>query len=206
MIEKNRWLAWAKELQFLSQCALAYCDDVYDIERFKRIREISAEMVSQIADMPVAEARALFCGETGYQTPKIETRAAVFGEGGILLVQERDGLWCLPGGWVDHDLSVGRNAVKEVFEEAGMTVRAARIIALQDRNRHHAQPTVHEICSVFVLCEYVSGSFAPNVETVGCGYFPLEALPELCEGKTTREQIEMCFRAAADPDWRTLFD
>lgn len=205
-MNKNRWLTWAKELQDLSQCALAYCKDVYDIERFQRIREISAEMLREITDLPIEQVQDLFCGDTGYQTPKIETRAAVFRDGGILLAQERNGLWALPGGWVDYNLSIRENTVKEVLEEAGMTVRATRLIALQDRNRHHQKPTLHEICSVFVLCEYLSGAFVPNTETIASGFFPLDNLPPLCEGKTTRAQIELCFRAAADPGWKTLFD
>ena len=205
-MNKNRWLAWAKELQDLSQCALAYCRDVYDIERFQRIREISAEMMQEITDLPIEHVRDLFCGDTGYQTPKLETRAAVFQNKRILLAQERSGLWALPGGWVDYNLSVRENAVKEVLEEAGMEVRALRLIALQDRNRHHAKRTLHEICSVFVLCEYLSGAFVPNTETIASGFFSLNELPPLCEGKTTRAQIELCFRAAADPDWVPLFD
>ena len=73
----NQWLEWAKELQFLSQCALAYCEDKYDIERFHRIREISAEMVSEIGDIPLDQVKATFCAGTGYQTPKLDTRAAI---------------------------------------------------------------------------------------------------------------------------------
>lgn len=107
---------------------------------------------------------------------------------------------------MDYNLSVRENAVKEVLEEAGMEVRALRLIALQDRNRHHAKRTLHEICSVFVLCEYLSGAFVPNTETIASGFFSLDELPPLCEGKTTRAQIELCFRAATDPDWVTLFD
>ena len=70
----NKWLEWAKELQFLSQCALAYCSDPYDIERFQRIREISAEMVSEIGDLPLDLVKTTFCAGTGYQTPKLDTR------------------------------------------------------------------------------------------------------------------------------------
>ncbi len=43
---KEKWLHWAKELQFLSQSALAYCKDSFDIERFEHIRDISAEIIS----------------------------------------------------------------------------------------------------------------------------------------------------------------
>ena len=100
-MDKNRWLDWAKELQDLSQNALAYCKDVYDIERFGRIREISAGMMREITDLPIKQVKDYFCAGDGYQTPKIETRAAVFRDGGILLVQERTGRWSMPGGWVD---------------------------------------------------------------------------------------------------------
>lgn len=205
-MDKNRWLDWAKELQDLSQCALAYCKDDFDIERFKRIREISAEMMAEITDLPVQQVRDYFCAGDGYQTPKIETRAAVFRDGGIMLVQEESGLWCMPGGWVDYNLSVRRNAVKEVLEEAGMVVEAERLIALEDRNRHHEKPHAHEICSVLVLCQYVSGEFAPNAETVTCGFFPPDNLPPLATGKTTRAHIEMSFEASKDTNWPVFFD
>ena len=48
----------------------------------------------------------------------MDTRAAVFSEGKILLVRENDGRWALPGGWCDVNQSVGENTAKEVFEEA----------------------------------------------------------------------------------------
>lgn len=205
-MDKNRWLEWARELQNLSQCALAYCKDRFDIERFERIREISAEMMQEITDLPIEQVRELFCGDEGYQTPKIETRAAVFCADRILLVQERNGLWSLPGGWVDYNLSVGENAVKEVLEEAGMNVRATRLIALRDHNRHHIRKCPYEVCSALVLCEYLSGRFVPNIETIDAGFFPLDGPPTLEEGKTNPAQIELSFKAAADPNWATLFD
>lgn len=39
------WLDWAKELQFIAQAGLTYSKDPFDLERFQRIREISAEIV-----------------------------------------------------------------------------------------------------------------------------------------------------------------
>ena len=59
-------------------------------------------------DEPVERVRNLFCNESGYQTPKIETRAAIFEDGKILLVRENDGLWSLPGGWADIGLPSAR--------------------------------------------------------------------------------------------------
>ncbi len=97
-----RWLAWAKELQFLAQAGLTYTKDPFDAERFQRIRDIAAEMVSAGSALPLETVKGLFCNEEGFQTPKIDTRAALFDEAGrILLVHENDGRWSLPGGWCD---------------------------------------------------------------------------------------------------------
>lgn len=57
-----------------------------------------------------------------------------------------------------------------------------------------------------MLCRLEGGEFAPNSETVECGFFSLDELPELCGAKNTREQVEMCFEAAENEDFRTLFD
>ena len=200
------WIHWAQELQFLAQCGLAYGKDVYDIERYERIREISAEMVAHMTEMPTARVRELFCNETGFQTPKLDTRAAIFQDDRILLVQENDGRWSLPGGWVDVNLSIRENVVKEVREEAGLEVRALRLIAMHDRNRHNRPVYIYGVCKAFVLCEAISGSFQPNSETIGSAYFPQDALPCLAEEKVNAEQIGMCFRAQVDPHWTVEFD
>lgn len=41
----DKVLEWAKELQSLAQAGLFYGHDVYDKERYQRIREIAAEMM-----------------------------------------------------------------------------------------------------------------------------------------------------------------
>ena len=203
----EKWIAWAKELQDLSQCALAYCKDKYDIERFERIRDISAEMAAEISDQPLDEIKATFCAGTGYQTPKLDTRSAVFRDGKILLVQETNGSWALPGGWVDYDQTIRTNAAKEVLEESGMCVEPIRLIALYDHNSRNGTFYPSNVCSAFVLCRYVSGSFKPNLETIGSDFFGLDELPEkLSEGKSNREQILTCFEAAADENWVVIFD
>ncbi len=85
------WLKWAIEIQSIAQNGLTYTTGVYDRERYERLREISTEMLSYKTDIPVEKIKLLFCNEEGYQTPKIDTRAAIFKNGQILLVQENDG-------------------------------------------------------------------------------------------------------------------
>ena len=206
MNTNNLCVEWAVELQALAQAGLTYCKDVYDIERYERIREISAEMMSEISDIPLKKVKELFCSEQGYQTPKLETRAAIFENGKILLVRENDGRWALPGGWCDVNVSVGENTVKEAREESGLDVAADRIIAIQDRAKHNLPAYAYGICKVFVQCTAIGGQFEKNSETTASDYFSENDLPELATEKTTEEQIKMCFDAYRSKHWVCLFD
>lgn len=203
---KEPWLKWAIEIQSIAQCGLTYAKDAYDIERYEQLRNISAEMLSYKTDIPVDKIKSLFCNEEGYQTPKLDTRAAIFKEGKILLVHEKSGKWSLPGGWVDVLESIESNTIKEVREESGLEVTAKKIIAIQDRNKHNVPLYAYGICKVFVLCDIIGGTFIENIETTEIGYFSLNNLPTLAEEKTNREQIELCFKAEKDEQWVVLFD
>ena len=207
MEHNTPWLGWAVELQSIAQCALAYCKDPFDRERFERIRTISAEMMAAQTGLPMERVRDLFCGETGYQTPKLDGRAAMVRAGKILLVRETSGLWALPGGWMDVGLTVGENVAREAREEAGVEVRPRRIVAALDWQRNNCTtPKAQSICKVFVLCDLLGGTFEENIETTESGWFSLEALPLLAEEKTTRAQLELCLQAAQAEHWETVFD
>jgi ADP-ribose pyrophosphatase YjhB (NUDIX family) len=85
----------------------------------------------------------LFKTEVGYATPKIGVRAAVFDGERILLVRERrDGLWTVPGGWVDVGDAPSLAAIKEVKEESGYVVVVKKLAALygQDQDKHGHPP------------------------------------------------------------------
>lgn len=206
MDHKERWLKWAVELQSLAQVGLYYGHDQYDRERYARIREIAAEMVSFQSEIPLEKVKDLFCCETGYQTPKLDTRAAIFQADKILLVEENNGTWALPGGWVDVDKSIGENAMKEVREEAGLDAVADLVIAVQDGEKRNPGGCPFKVCKVFVLCTALGGAFEKNIETISSGYFALDELPCLAEEKNTAEQIALCFEAHRAEHWVTQFD
>lgn len=206
MQREENWLRWAVELQSLAQAGLAYGKDVYDLERYTRIREIAAEMLVEPSGLPLERVKDLFCRETGYQTPKLDSRAAIFRDGKVLLVQENDGRWSLPGGWVEVDLSVGENTVKEAKEEAGVDVVPERLIAVQDRARHNQPLYAYGVCKIFVLCKFLGGRFEKNSETLQSRWFGEDELPALAEEKNTAQQIRMCFQASRDPDWKVQFE
>ena len=203
----DKWLKWAMEIQGLAQSGLAYTTNVYDIERYERLREISAEMIEEKSNLYLEKVKDLFCNETGYQTPKIDTRAAIFKDNKILLVHENNGTWSLPGGWCDVLESVKSNTIKEVKEEAGLDVKATKIIAVQDRNKHNRPIYAYGVCKIFVMCEIIDGEFKENIETTEMKYFALDELPEnFANEKCTKEQVEMCFKAKDDDNWQVQFD
>ncbi|MEE8032380.1 NUDIX hydrolase [Clostridioides difficile] len=202
----EKWLEWAIELQSIAQAGITYGKDIYDIERYERIREISAEMIAYKTDISTEKVRNLFCNEIGYQTPKLDTRAVIFENGKILLVKENTGKWSLPGGWVEVNLSVKENTIKEVKEEAGLDITADRIIAIQDRAKHNLPIYAYGVCKIFVLCTVIGGTFKENIETTEFSYFSENELPELATEKNTEEQIKMCFEACRTDTWTVIFD
>lgn len=206
MDHSEPWLDWAVELQSIAQAGLYYGKDRFDRERYQRVREIAAQMLSHKTGISPEKVQDLFCCETGYQTPKLDTRAAVFQEGKILLVRERDGRWALPGGWCDVNVSVGENTVKEVKEEAGLDVIPWRIIAVQDRAKHNLPVYAYGVCKIFVQCDAAGGQFTPNLETTEARYFPPDQLPPLAEEKNTPAQVALCFEAYRSDTWATHFD
>lgn len=202
----DKIVEWAKELQSLAQAGLFYGKDVYDKERYQRVREIAAEMMAERTGLPAEKITTLFCGDSGYQTPKVDTRAAIFQGRKILLVREKNGTWSLPGGWCEFNLSPMENAVKETKEEAGLDVHAVRLIAVQDRDKHNKPPYAYGVVKIFYLCEALGGRFEANSETTESAYFSLDELPPLAGEKCNREQVEMCFAAQADENWAAQFD
>lgn len=203
----DKWIDFAMRIQSIAQAGLQYGKDKYDKERYEQLRQISAEMLSAKTDIPVNKIYDLFCNEEGYQTPKVDTRAAVFIDDKILLVHENNGTWSLPGGWCDVDQSVSSNTEKEVYEETGYTVSSEKIIAIQDWRKHNVVNYAYGIFKIFVLCRYESGEFVENIETTEIGLFDKDSLPQnLAVEKTTKEQILMCFDAYENRELPTLFD
>lgn len=203
----KKWLKWAIEIQSLAQAGLTYTDNVYDIERYERLREIAAEIIEEKSNISLEKVKDLFCNENGYQTPKIDTRAAIFKDEKILLTHENNGTWSLPGGWCDVLESVASNIIKEVKEKNGLDVETIKIIAVQDRNKHNKPIYAYGVCKIFVLCNVIGGEFIENIETTEIKYFSLDEIPNnLAEEKTNNKQIEMCFKAYKDEKWQTQFD
>jgi ADP-ribose pyrophosphatase YjhB (NUDIX family) len=151
--------------------------------------------------------RNLFAGQVGHATPKVDVRAVVFRDDAILLVRERaEGRWTLPGGWADINESPSEAVVREAYEESGYRIRAVKLLALYDRNKHAHPPYPFHAYKLFFQCELVGGAPVQSVETDSIGFFREDELPELSLMRVTPAQIARCFEHYRHPDWPTDFD
>jgi ADP-ribose pyrophosphatase YjhB (NUDIX family) len=200
------WLGWTQQLQALAQTGMAFAPNEFDRERYAAVGRVAAAMMAAGTDLQPQVIEGLF-GEGGYATPKVDVRAAVFRDGRILLVKERsDGLWTLPGGWVDVGDSPSGACEREVREESGFEVRAVKLAALYDRQRHPHPPYAFHLWKAFFLCELLGGEARPSMETEAAEFFGEQELPPLSRGRATLEQIRHMFEHHRDPRLPTSFD
>lgn len=203
----TKWLEWATRLQSIAQAGLTFGENQYDLDRYQQIRDLSVEIMHEYTDVKHEKIIDLFASETGYQTPKVDTRAAVFKGDKILMVKEKiDGKWSLPGGWADVNTSVSESVVRECQEEAGARVKPKRVIAIQHANRQNNFIYPFTIYKIIVECALLEYSFKENSETLGSGFFGLDNLPELSVERNNLNQIRLCFEAKESPVFETVFD
>jgi ADP-ribose pyrophosphatase YjhB (NUDIX family) len=204
---EHYWLDIAKKLQSLAQAGLAYSENKYDLERYEELRSLSVEIMSKYTDLESDRIKDLFANETGYQTPKVDIRAVIFKESKVLMVKEQiDGCWSLPGGWADIGYTPAEVAVKEVREEAGFDVKPVRVLAILDRKCHPHPPSPYHIYKVFILCEVIGGTIKTGIETSEAAFFERNALPELSVDRNTESQVRMMFEFLDDPNKTVMFD
>jgi ADP-ribose pyrophosphatase YjhB (NUDIX family) len=205
-----RWLLWSRQLQSIAQAGLTFTSNPYDIERYQMLRELAAEMLAHGAGAPPEQIASLLRNETGYLTPKIDIRAAVFdADHRLLLVREAadHGRWTLPGGWADVNLTPAENALKEVREESGYQARIVKLAAAWDRARQGHPVSLWSCLKMFFVCELTGGAARTSHETTEVAWFTREQIPEdLSTGRVLRHQIERMFAHRADPSLPVEFD
>ena len=201
------WLAWGQKLHALAHEGLTFAQRPGDIERYKSIMAIAAEITARHSELEFEAVLELFERESGFITPKVATRAAVFEGGRIMLVRElRDDLWVLPGGYCDLNEPPSQAAAREVLEETGFAVRPLRLLAVYDRRRTPETVRWTHFYTLFFECESLGQVAKPKeLETSAMGFFGLEDLPPLNPNQTL-EQLERIFELHRRPELPPDFD
>jgi len=206
IMKQPTWMAWAQEIFSLSQAGLAYSQNEFDLERYRRLQEITAEMIASQSDLEKQSVLESFSMQAGYITPKVDVRGAVVHRGRILLIQERaDGRWAMPGGWADLGNAPASVAEREVWEESGYRVKAEKVVAVLDANRIEPMEFYHAYKLIF-LCRLLGGEPRTSYETLAVDFFDPNELPPLSLFRTDEAMLQEVFAHVQDPLRPTAFD
>lgn len=121
-------------------------------------------------------------------------------EGRVCLVRHAyDGGWHLPGGGVERGETCQEAAVREAREEAGLAIAPDALHLVSVHANVPNFPGDHVLV-------WLAGAWTPAPATArpleidGCGFFPLDALPEAATPGTRRRLAELAGAPAA-PVW-----
>jgi ADP-ribose pyrophosphatase YjhB (NUDIX family) len=203
----SRWLEWAREIQALAQTGIHYAENDYQRQRYQRMMEIAAEIVSEHSNLEYPPVLEAFLSPIGYTTPRVDVRGAVFQDNRLLIVRESmDGGWTLPGGWADVGEAPSLAAEREVWEEAGFHVKAKKVVGVYDANRVGRLELFHAY-KIVLLCEITGGKARTSQETTEVAFFGRDELPEVLSGERTKlRHIHDAFTCLGDPSCPTVFD
>lgn len=203
----SQWLLWGRELHAIGQTGLYYSQNEFDRIRYQRVAEIAGSIISSLGSLPLEPLKIALNAQPGYVTPKVDVRGAIFHEDQILMVKEwSDGKWSLPGGYADVNEAPSRMVEREVWEESGLVVKAAKLVGVYESN-HDRQPVeVFHAYKLLFLCDWIEGSLTPSIETPEVRFFSLDALPEFSPCRTRLDHIQEAYAHLKDPNRPAVFD
>jgi ADP-ribose pyrophosphatase len=204
----NELITLAQRIRAMSQTALTYSSNDYEIDRSNELIEISHRIKSIVSGVSEEEISACYIPVKEYITPKIDIRAVVFNDKNeILLVKEKaDGRWALPGGWSDVGFTPTEIVIKETKEETGFDVRVVRLLAILDKRCYNHPSSTFYVYKLCFLCEITGGDDSLTFDILDRGFFALDNLPPLSLDRILPEQIEILDKLRNDPDSKVYCD
>ena len=205
--EVFKWLKIAREIQQLAQTGAAFAVTDYEKDRYKRLTELTAEIIEHHTDLEKESVEKILMEHPGYATPKIDVRAAVIKDEKILLVQEStDNCWAMPGGWADVGNIPSEVAIRETKEESGFDVKPLKVIGVYDANRAGGRLEFFHAFKIIFLCELTGGEATPSDETLDVKFFEFNDLPALSLNRTNEKHLNEIKLHLLNPERKTFFD
>ncbi len=198
---ENDYYKILMKIHSVAKIGLLYSHDPYAIENYQEIQEITRDALEQFLDIKIE--RPNYLARDIYPTPNLSVRTFIFNEKNeVLLVQEaRDGLWSLPGGWIDLYDTPTSAAKKECLQEAGADIEIKRLVGIADLSNKNSSKN-----SEFVIVfegRLLSLKKEHCHETTDVRFFALEDLPPMSH-KMYQETMERFLEAIKDNT--TIFD
>lgn len=203
----HKWLTIAREIQQLAQTGAAFAETGYEKDRYKRLNEITAEIIEHHTTLEKESVAKVLMEHPGYATPKIDVRAAVIKDGKILLVQEStDNCWAMPGGWADVGDVPSEVASRECKEESGFDVKPIKVIGVYDANRVGGKLEFFHAFKIIFLCELLGGEARTSDETLDVKFFDFNKLPKLSLNRTNEKHLNEIKLHLSNSERKTFFD
>ena len=155
------------QLRAIAHEGLAYSDNPYDRSRYTRLAAVVADLYEALTGLQAAEVDARFRRELGTPTAKVGTTAVVVDDQGRVLLQRRsdDGLWGLPGGWLDPGETPEQGVVREVREETGLDIEVLRLAAVFSKLAQLPSGP-HSMVGLTYLARATGGELRPDHEAL----------------------------------------
>jgi ADP-ribose pyrophosphatase YjhB (NUDIX family) len=170
----------ADEMRGMATVGRHFAGNVYETERAHHLMELAARVAALAGQETEAELRAVFEAEPWLRaSPAVGVDAFVLDpHGRILLVQRKDNSrWAMPGGLAEIGQTPAEAVLRELWEEAGLRGRVARLLAVFDGRRWSSPDKLH-ILNVVFLVECAELRPVPGIEMLDAGFFRPDALPE----------------------------
>jgi ADP-ribose pyrophosphatase YjhB (NUDIX family) len=201
---RDSLLEIADQLRALATNGLHITQGPLDPERYEKKLTMSAQLAARATGHDGSQLEVAFrAADQGYVTPKLDVRLALFRGDEVLLVREQtDGRWAMPGGFIDVGDSPSEAAVREAVEEAGVVARVERLAGVFDtRLQPDCPPHLFHIHKLVFTGRLVDPKAEPRAgsEATAADWFPLTGLPELSLGRTLPLHIREALRVARDP-------
>ncbi|WP_114558168.1 NUDIX domain-containing protein [Desertihabitans aurantiacus] len=177
----ERLLLLVDELRGAGTAARRFAGDAHERERAEHLLDIAARLA---ALTEIADADALVAGFVDEawmrMSPMVGISALVRDDDGRVLLCRRsdDASWCLPGGLLEVGESPTRGALRELWEEAGLTGEVTRLLGVFDGPTWGTRSSVHQVIMTFEVNASRGEVPVPGVEMSAAEYFAVEALPE----------------------------
>lgn len=201
-MEKNKdYLQILLKIHSIARIGLLFSKDPYALENYEEIRKTTLEAIEDFTNVQIE--RPLYFNRDIYPTPNLSVRTIIFNENNeLLMVQEaKNGLWSLPGGWIDLYDTPSEGAKKECLQEAGADVEIIRLLGIKDVSKYSSS----KLSEFVIVFEGRLISFMKEHchETSDVKFFPLDNLPPL-SNKLYKEVMERFLKARENKE--TIFD